>query len=133
MSLNSVDVHTLRAWLDRDEAILIDVREDFEYADEYVDEAFHMPLSAFDLDGLPDHEGRFVVYTCASGKRTVRFAAQLKLAAAGAPEIYHLEGGLMAWKEAGLRVTAGPGGDLPDAMPNFGAMAGQGAPCAPAG
>ncbi|MCG8509696.1 MAG: rhodanese-like domain-containing protein [Rhodospirillales bacterium] len=133
MSMNGIAPLTLKNWLDRDLAVLIDVREGFEYADEFIDESVHMPLSAFDLDGLPDHKDRIVVYTCASGARTARYAAQLKLASAGAPETYHLEGGLFAWKEAGLPMTAGPGADLPDAMPHFGAMTGQGAPCAPAG
>jgi rhodanese-related sulfurtransferase len=133
MTMKNLDPHTLKAWLDRDEAVLIDVREGFEYADEYIDGAVHMPLSAFNSAGLPDLEDRVVVYTCASGKRTDRYSAQLQLAAASAQEVYHLDGGMMAWNEAGFDVAEGEGGELPDAMPHIGAIAGQGAPCAPAG
>jgi rhodanese-related sulfurtransferase len=91
----------VRAWLTNGEILLIDVREPNEYAHERIHGALLYPLSTFDASTLP-LEGRKLVLHCGSGKRS-RTAAH-KLLAAGHGHVTHLEGGLQAWKAAGLPV-----------------------------
>ena len=107
MSIQGVDPITLKDWIDRDEAVLVDVRENEEYVDEHIATAHHLPLSSFDPGNLPNHTGRVVVYHCASGRRTANFGGQLMSAAHAANDVYHLDGGIYAWKNAGLATRTG--------------------------
>lgn len=80
--------------------MLVDVREPNETLMEGFPDAVHLPLSAFDLTQIPDPEGKQVVFACRSGKRSV--TASLAAQQAGFPYDSHLEGGILAWKAAGL-------------------------------
>lgn len=131
-TIKGVDAATVRTWMDSGDAVLVDIREDEEVADERIPEAHHVALSGFDPDLLPDHDGRILVYHCASGRRTENFGPQLMAAAPGARAVYHLEGGIFAWREAGLGTRSGASLDLPTALPNPGATCGPCMPCAPA-
>jgi len=82
--------------------MLIDVREPNETARERIGGALLAPLSQFDPIDLPDPQGRVVVFTCASGVRSVK-AAEIAQAAGFAYDA-HLAGGIKAWKAAGLPV-----------------------------
>jgi rhodanese-related sulfurtransferase len=82
------------------EILLVDVREPGETAIERIPGALLMPLSSFDPAELPDPEGRALVFSCASGIRSIK-AAEIAQAA-GLPHNAHLAGGLKAWKAAGL-------------------------------
>ncbi len=82
------------------EIVLVDVREPSETALERIPGAVLLPLSAFDPTDLPDAGGRAIVFSCASGVRSVK-AAEIAQAA-GLPHNAHLAGGLKAWKAAGL-------------------------------
>jgi rhodanese-related sulfurtransferase len=84
------------------QAVLVDVREPVEFFADRIEDAQLVPLSSFDPFRLP--KGR-VVFQCGSGKRSLR-AIQLS-AAAGLDHHEHLEGGLAAWKAAGLPTTRG--------------------------
>ena len=83
-----------------DKIMLIDVREPNETARERISGALLAPLSQFDPIDLPDPQGRMVVFTCASGIRSIK-AAEIAQAA-GLPHNAHLAGGIKAWKAAGL-------------------------------
>jgi rhodanese-related sulfurtransferase len=85
-----------------DQILLIDVREPNETASERITGAILMPLSQFDPLDLPDPQGRTVVFTCASGIRSVKAAEMAQ--AAGLAFDAHLAGGTKAWKAAGLPV-----------------------------
>lgn len=80
--------------------MLVDVREPRETDAERFPDAVLMPLSRFDPAALPDPAGRRVVFTCAVGKRSI--AASVAAQQAGLAYDSHLEGGLAAWKAAGL-------------------------------
>ncbi len=131
-TIKGVDAATVRTWLDRGEAVLVDIREDREVAEECIPEAHQVALSAFDPAHLPTHDGRIVVYHCASGGRTANYGAELVAAASAARDVYHLEGGIMAWRNAGFRTRPGRIVELPRAMPNPGALCAPCMPCAPA-
>lgn len=88
--------------LDDGTAILIDIRDQNEYAREHILGARLVPLGAVDTHDF-DRErasGKAVIFHCQSGRRTVTNAA--KLVATGFKETYVLEGGLNAWRQAGL-------------------------------
>ncbi len=82
------------------EIVLVDVREPNETAIERIPGAVLLPLSAFDPAELPDPAGRTLVFSCASGVRSVKACEIAR--SAGLPHDAHLAGGLKAWKAAGL-------------------------------
>ena len=90
--------------MDKQEAVLIDVRTPAEYAFEHIRGALLVPLSDFDPDFLPTQQGKRIILHCASGIRS-KFAADRMLQAGFAP-IAHLEGGILAWKRARLPFIA---------------------------
>ena len=87
--------------LERNEALLVDVREPGEFAREHIAGAQSLPLSAFDVSRLP--RDRKIVLCCQSGTRSSHALAQL--AAAGFQDVAHLDGGLSAWKAADLTTS----------------------------
>ena len=89
----------LRDALTSGEVLLVDVREPNEYAFERIHGALLYPLSTFDPKAFPSGDCRVVVQ-CAGGVRSMR-AAQA-LVAAGHANVVNLEGGINAWKAAGL-------------------------------
>lgn len=92
------------ARLIRDGAALIDIRETDERARERIPGARHQALSGMEAQ-TPLRPGESVViFHCKSGLRTRTNAPQLA-SAAPACQAYRLEGGLDAWKRAGLPVT----------------------------
>ena len=90
------------------EARLVDIRESGEYAQEHVAGSRLVPLSIAKSYPVKDEDApeKPVIYFCRSGKRTQDNAALLASIAEGVPS-YQIEGGLAAWKQAGLPVEAG--------------------------
>lgn len=91
----------LRAAIVNGDVLLVDVREPNEYAFERIHGALLYPLSTFDPNAIPS-EGRRVAVHCAGGVRSMR--ASQALVAAGHQHVLNLEGGINAWKAAGLPV-----------------------------
>jgi rhodanese-related sulfurtransferase len=85
--------------------LLVDVREPNEVAVEAYPGGVVVPLSSFDPQGIPDPEGKQVVFACRSGKRSV--TASLAAQADGLAYDKHLAGGMLAWKAAGLPTKTG--------------------------
>jgi rhodanese-related sulfurtransferase len=101
----------VRAWLEKGEAALIDVREPDEHARERIAGARLAPLSRFDPASLVAKPGQTLVFHCNTGNRTAQ-AADLLLSGAGG-EAYQLAGGLQGWKRAGLPVVTNRKAPLP--------------------
>jgi len=100
MSLQTIDAPAAKRLIDQG-AILVDIREADEHAREHVSGARNVPLSR--LGSLP-FGAKAMVFHCRSGARTSANAP--RLAAAADCQAYILEGGLDAWKKAGLPVEA---------------------------
>jgi len=98
-TMQEVEVTTLKVWMERGEAILIDVREPPEYASEHIPGARLLPLSTFDPTRVPQEDGKKVVVHCVMGMRSAQ--AGQKLLDAGYTTVYNFRGGVQAWKEAG--------------------------------
>lgn len=83
-------------------ALLVDIRDADEHARERIACAINLPLES--VEALPAAE-RPVVFHCRSGMRTATHATRLAAAARGAPA-FILDGGIDAWRRAGLVTIA---------------------------
>ena len=107
MTPHKISAAEARAKLERGEAILIDIREPMEHARENIPGAKLVPMSRFQSDLIAANENvPAVIFHCQSGNRTHANAAQL--GACGVRDVYVLEGGLSAWKAAGLPTRFDP-------------------------
>lgn len=102
MALKNLDPETVARWLSEKAIVLVDVREPAEYAAERIEGALLYPMSSFDPSALPDTGARKVVFHCGSGMRSAKAVAACE--AAGIAIDSHMQGGLQAWKAAGLPV-----------------------------
>ena len=94
-------------------ALLVDIRDADEFARERIPGACRIPVTA--LAGAPQlhqADGRVVLFHCRSGMRTAGQAAALASAMPDGCRACIVEGGLDAWKRAGLPVTADAGAPL---------------------
>ena len=98
--LTAVDPHYVKELLERDAAVLVDVREADEWQAERIDGAIHMPLSRFDPAGIPDLPGHSLVLHCLAGARSSKAADVLFRS--GRIDVMHMRGGLTGWKMAGF-------------------------------
>lgn len=102
MPLKHINAKEAKRLVD-DGAILVDVREHIEYASENIPGARNHPLSRM---GAPlENAAPVVVFHCKSGARTRMNAGAL--ASCTNAEAYVLDGGIEAWKAAGLPVKRG--------------------------
>lgn len=81
-------------------AHLVDIREPDEFAREHIAGAARAPLSTFEAADLNIAPDRDVIFMCRTGNRTG--ANCQRLAARTEGQVHVLEGGLDAWKAAGL-------------------------------
>jgi rhodanese-related sulfurtransferase len=105
MSLPTIKPAEARRLLDGG-ALLIDIREADEHAREKVAGARHLPLSKLDEADLAVHRGKPVIFHCKSGARTRANASRLAGKLGEACEGYIVEGGLDAWRKAGLPIVS---------------------------
>ncbi len=99
-----LDAVVVEALVRSGEAILIDVREEEEFAEERIDGALLIPMSEFTPERLPHEAGKKLILMCLGGVRSAGVGAALLKR--GSPAS-HLKGGLCAWKEAGLPTVEG--------------------------
>lgn len=93
----------LGAWMADGETMLVDVREDYEHAEERIDGAVLRPLSSFDADAIRRDAGsKRVVFHCRSGKRSLDAAERYRK---NGEATFHLAGGIEGWKSAGKAVV----------------------------
>jgi rhodanese-related sulfurtransferase len=92
--------------INHQDAVLLDVREPAEFNGGKLPNALHIPLSKLKerIGELSKFTARPVIVYCALGRRAR--AAGDALAKAGFTNIYMLNGGLKAWKDAGLPLDA---------------------------
>ena len=90
--------------INRENAVLLDVREDKEFAGGHLPNAVHIPLSALGSRGgeLAKLTSRPVIAYCERGQRSA--SAGSALTKLGFADVYQLTGGFRAWKDAGLPV-----------------------------
>ena len=92
-----LDRETVKQGLADGSMTLVDVREPHEFAAGHIPGALSLPLSTFDPSAIP--QARRVVFSCASGVRSVRAA---EIAQASGRDIReHYKGGFKDWVAAG--------------------------------
>ncbi len=102
---DGVDVMQAQSMI-RQGALLVDVREPDEYAKEHAPDATLIPLEQVStrMQEIAAYKDKPVVVMCHTGRRSAK-AAQL-LQDAGFSEVSFVNGGIVAWKKAGLDVVA---------------------------
>jgi rhodanese-related sulfurtransferase len=104
--LSGIDeADTLKATrLYNDDALVLDVREDKEYASGHIPKAKHIPVGqlASRIKELDKYKSRPILVTCRSGHRSARACGMLKKA--GFETVYNQAGGIIAWERANLPV-----------------------------
>lgn len=100
-------VSTLEATqlINREDALVLDVREVTEYAAGHMLGAKNVPLSAVEgrAGEFDKHKAKPVIVVCADGTRASKAAAALR--AGGFANVVNLSGGFPAWQQAGLPVV----------------------------
>jgi rhodanese-related sulfurtransferase len=92
--------------INRQHAVLVDVRDAAEHAAMRIASAQLIPLGelAGRVQDLNKYKSRPVVLLCASGSRSLKGVEILSKA--GFEQVFNLDGGIKAWKDAGLPVTS---------------------------
>ena len=91
--------------MNREDALVLDVRESAEWAGGHIASARHIALGQFDkhITEIDKYKQTPVIVCCASGGRGQ--TALDKLKKAGFEKVYNLAGGIAAWSDAGLPLT----------------------------
>ena len=91
--------------MNRDKAMVIDVCQPEEFAQAHVRQAINLPLAqiATQLQSVAKDKSRPLIFVCAAGARSLRAMSEAKKL--GYEQVYSLQGGLKAWKEANLPVS----------------------------
>jgi len=100
IGLIELEPETVKAMLDSGEAVLVDVREEEEFAEDHIHGSLLSPMSDFEVETWPSIPGKKVIISCLGGVRSAAVAR--KLIASGQGWAIHLKGGLNAWRDAGL-------------------------------
>ena len=99
-------VNTLQATqlMNRDDALVVDLRPAAEYAKGHILGARNIPLPELERRAaeLDKHKAKPVIVHCDTGNRATRAAGVLK--ARGFASVFNLAGGFVAWQQAGLPV-----------------------------
>ena len=94
-----LDLEEVKRGLADRSILLVDVREPHEFAAGHIPGSVSHPLSAFDPAALPREEGKRVVFSCASGVRSVR---AIEFAQAAGLDLHeHFKGGFKEWYSSG--------------------------------
>lgn len=93
--------------INRDDAVVIDIREQGEYAQGHIPNARHIPVGELErrMPELEKLKPAPIILCCATGSRSR--GATTKLQKAGFDQIFNLKGGLAEWEKAGNPLTTG--------------------------
>lgn len=99
---DTVDVATVAQIKDREDVYLIDVREQFEYDEVRIPGVTLIPLAEVQgrMSEIPTD--KTVIVTCRSGNRSGQAVDILRQA--GFDNVHNMEGGIVAWQQAGYDV-----------------------------
>jgi len=106
--IRETNVDEVKARLDRGEKfVLIDVREESEYAKDHLPGAVHLGKGVIERDieqRVPDPKTPIVLY-CGGGFRSALSADNLQRM--GYTNVLSMDGGVRGWREKGLPMTKG--------------------------
>lgn len=109
--IRETNVDEIKARLDRgDRFVLIDVREESEYAREHLPGAIHLGKGILERDieeRVPNTATPLVLY-CGGGYRSALAADNLQ--EMGYTNVLSMDGGIRGWRDKGYPLTKGSGG-----------------------
>ena len=100
-----IDVSKLEEMLQKGGVRLLDVRTDAEIAQGRIPQGESMPLHLIPLQMGGMDRNETTVFYCRSGGRSAQAAAFF--AANGFADVYNLQGGIIAWANAGMPIKRG--------------------------
>lgn len=102
-SIAAADASTMFA---AKEAIIIDVREQNEWDAKHIPGAIFIPVAQLGtrLAELEQYKDTPVIMQCHSGRRSAQAAVVMH--GAGFKQVYNLDGGIIAWEQAGLELES---------------------------
>ena len=88
--------------INREDALILDVRENNEFTNGHIVNSVHIPLSNLKtrISELEKYKNKKVIVACRSGHRSSQACANMKKE--GFAEVFNLSGGVMAWESANL-------------------------------
>jgi rhodanese-related sulfurtransferase len=100
--INQVGPQEAVLLFNHEDALVLDVREQSEWADGHIGKAKHIPLGQLKtrLTELEKYKDKPIVVVCRSGNRSGSACGTMKKA--GFEKMYNLAGGMIAWEQAGL-------------------------------
>lgn len=103
--IKETDVQSVKKMLDKKEDfVLVDVREDREWAAGHLPSAIHLGKGVIERDiekTVPDHHTKLVLY-CGGGFRSALAADSLQKM--GYTHVISMDGGFSQWKESGYPI-----------------------------
>ncbi|PSC05186.1 sulfurtransferase [Alsobacter soli] len=103
--VEDLSVEEVKAGLADGSILLVDVREPNEWEAGHIPGSVLFPLSTFDPAALPEANGKRVVLSCRSGKRSLQAAGIAQAHGVGVDA--HLAGGFLDWVNHGEPVETG--------------------------
>ena len=105
MGLKMVGSAELTRLINRDDALLIDLRKKDDFTNGHIINAKNIPSAEFEkeMNSLSSKKDQPIVLYCSHGSETVRFARIL--IQQGFQKVYGLKGGLVTWSQANLPLT----------------------------
>lgn len=91
--------------MNREDAVVLDVRETSEWSTGHINGARHITLGQLDsrVSELEKFKERPIIVVCASGNRSSSACGNLKKH--GFDKVYSLSGGVASWRDANLPLT----------------------------
>lgn len=88
--------------INHERAVIVDVREDKEFAEGHIINALHIPLGNVQqrIKDLEQHKEKPIIVSCRSGARSNSACGMLRKQ--GFENVFNLKGGIMAWQNASL-------------------------------
>ena len=104
---NMVNTTQATMLINREDAVVIDVRETSEYVEGHLPESRNIPFGQLEqrLGDLERRKDAPVILICQTGARSGE--ACKKLEALGFTRVHNLEGGVAGWRSAGLPLKKG--------------------------
>jgi rhodanese-related sulfurtransferase len=91
--------------INREEAVVLDVRGDAEFNEGHILNSLHIPMKYLSeqMRKLEKHRSRPIITACRSGQQSAGACAMLRKH--GFERVYNLSGGILAWQNASLPLT----------------------------
>ncbi len=100
---DTIDVHTAAALQDRNDVLLIDVRENWEYEEGHIPNITHIPIGEVSARIAEIPTDVTVILTCRSGARSGQVYEFLT--SQGFANVHNMDGGIVAWGNAGYAIS----------------------------